>query len=84
MFGRAFFPMGKQTVASVPGAALQERGQMQSVFVVEDSVAHTRIITTGARSSDGVEVLSGLRVGEKVVSPALQQLQDGARVEVRQ
>src|ERR1022692_3300343 len=84
MFGRAIFPLGMQKVVSVPLAALMERGQLQSVYVVENGVAHTRLITTGRRNSDAVEVLSGLNAGEKVVLPVPVGLQDGARVEVRQ
>jgi multidrug efflux pump subunit AcrA (membrane-fusion protein) len=61
-----------------------DRGQLQSVFVVEDGVAHTRLVTTGRRTKDRVEVLSGLNAGEKVVLPLPPGLQDGARVEVRQ
>jgi RND family efflux transporter MFP subunit len=84
MFGRAIFPLGVQKVVAVPLAALMERGQLQSVFVVEDGVAHTRLVTTGQRTRDAVEVLSGLNAGEKVVLPLPVGLQDGARVEVRQ
>ena len=84
MFGRAIFPLGMQKVVAVPLAALMERGQLQSVYVVEDGVAHTRLITTGRRNSDAVEVLSGLNAGEKVVLPVPVGLQDGVRVEVRQ
>jgi RND family efflux transporter MFP subunit len=84
MFGRAIFPLGMQKVVAVPLAALMERGQLQSVFVVEDSVAHTRLVTTGRRTSGAVEVLSALNAGEKVVLPVPAGLQDGSRVEVRQ
>jgi len=84
MFGRAIFPLGMQKVVSVPLAALMERGQLQSVFVVEDGVAHTRLVTTGRRIKDALEVLSGLNAGERVVLPLSVGLQDGARVEVRQ
>jgi RND family efflux transporter MFP subunit len=84
MFGRAIFPLGVQKVVAVPLAALVERGQLQSAFVVEDGVAHTRLVTTGRRTIDAVEVLSGLNAGENVVTPVLAGLQDGARVEVRQ
>lgn len=83
MFGRAWFPMGVRKVAAIPAAALVERGQLQSVFVAENGIAHTRLVTTGQRGPDGVEVLSGLSEGEKVVSPIPPQLTDGARVEVR-
>jgi multidrug efflux system membrane fusion protein len=84
MFGRAIFPLGMQKVVAVPLAALMERGQLQSVFVVEDGVAHTRLVTTGRRTGGAVELLSGLTAGEKVVLPVPTGLQDGAKVEVRQ
>ena len=83
MFGRAFFPLGRRTVVVAPRAALVERGQLQSVFVVEDGTARTRLITTGQRAKDAMEVLSGLNAGEKVVTPIPAGLQDGARLEVR-
>jgi multidrug efflux pump subunit AcrA (membrane-fusion protein) len=84
MFGRAIFPLGTEKVVAIPAAALMERGQLQSVFVVEDGVAHTRLVTTGRRTGDSVEVLSGLNARETIVAPLPPGLQDGARVEVRQ
>jgi len=84
MFGRAVFPLGTRTVVTVPAAALVERGQLQSVFVVEDGAARTRLITAGRRFQNGVEVLSGLSEGEKVIAPIAAGLADGARVEARQ
>ena len=84
MFGRAIFPLAAQKVVAVPPAAILERGQLQSVFVVENGVAHTRLITTGLHTSVAVEVLSGLTVGESVVLPVPAGLLDGARVEIRQ
>ncbi len=83
-FGRAWFPMGARNVVTIPLAALVERGQLQSVFVIEDGCARTRLVTTGERGPNGVEVLSGLSGGEKLVSPVPPGLADGARVEVRQ
>lgn len=83
MFGRAWFPMGARKVTAVPAAAIIERGQLESVLVVEDGFAHTRLVTTGRQAQNGMEVLSGISAGEKVVSPALPQLTDGARVELR-
>jgi len=84
MFGRARFPLGARKVVSIPPPALAERGQLQSVFVVEDGCAHTRLVTIGERGPAAVEVLSGLSEGEKLVSPVPAGLSDGARVEVRQ
>jgi RND family efflux transporter MFP subunit len=84
MFGRAIFPLGAQKVVAIPASALIERGQLQSVFVVEDGIAHTRLVTTGRRNKDAVEVLSGLSAGEIIVAPPPPGLQDGARAEVQQ
>ncbi len=83
MFGRAAFPIGARQAVSVPAAALQERGQLVSVFVVEEGAARSRLITLGRRSADRAEVLSGLSEGEKVVVPVPASLADGGRVEVR-
>ena len=84
MFGRAIFPLGTQKIVAIPQGALLERGQLQSVYVVENGVARTRLVTTGRRTAGAVEILSGLNAGEKVVMPVPSGLQDGARVEVRQ
>lgn len=83
MFGRAWFPMGARKVVTVPAAAVVERGQLQSVFVIEDGVVRNRLITTGTRQMNAMEVLSGLSEGEKVATPIPAGLLDGARVEVR-
>jgi RND family efflux transporter MFP subunit len=83
MFGRASFPMAVRKVVTVPAAAVVESGQLQSVFVIEDGFARNRLITSGKREREAVEVLSGLSAGEKVVSPIGAGLADGARVEVR-
>ena len=64
-------------------ASLVERGQLVSVFVLENGVARTRLVTVGERLQDSIEVLSGLSAGEAVVAPVPAGLEDGARIEVR-
>ena len=83
MFGRAIFPLGAQKVVAAPLAALMNSGQLEWVFVVEDGVAHTRLVSTGRRAGDMVEILSGLNAGEKIVAPPVLGVRDGVRVEVR-
>jgi RND family efflux transporter MFP subunit len=84
MFGRAWFPMGARSVVTIPAVAVVERGQLQSVFVMENGTARNRLITTGKRQLDALEVLSGLSEGERVVCPIPSELADGVRVETRQ
>jgi len=83
VFGRARFPLGARKVVAIPLLAMVERGQLQSVFVMEDGFARTRLVTIGERGQGALEVLSGLSEGEKLVSPVPPGLTDGARVEVR-
>ena len=83
VFGRARFSLGARSVLAIPPQAIVERGQVQSVFVIEDGCARSRLITTGDRGQGVVEVLSGLSQGEKVASPPPAGLTDGARVEVK-
>lgn len=83
MFGRAEFPSGSRKVIAIPAAAVVERGQLRSVFVADNGVAHLRLITVGRTSGGEVEVLSGLSAGEHVVSPVPMGIEDGARLEVQ-
>ena len=82
-FGRAMFQLGSRLPLAIPAAAVTERGQLQSVLVAENGVAHNRLITTGQKNKDQVEVLSGLTAGDNVIFPVSRDLIDGARVEVR-
>jgi RND family efflux transporter MFP subunit len=83
IFGRAKFQLGSRQVLAIPFAAVTERGQLQSVFVAENGVARTRLITLGDKANEQVEILSGVSAGEKVIVPVPQGLTDGARVEVK-
>jgi multidrug efflux pump subunit AcrA (membrane-fusion protein) len=53
------------------------------VLVTDHGIARTRLITTGRKVRDRIEVLSGLTAGEKVIFPIPEGLSDGAAVEVR-
>jgi RND family efflux transporter MFP subunit len=83
MFGRAVFQMESRSMLAIPAGAVGERGQLQSVFAVDNGMARTRLVTLGEKLRDQVEVLSGLNAGDKVIFPVPQGLSDGSRVEVR-
>jgi multidrug resistance efflux pump len=84
MFGRARFPAGERKALVVPAAAVVERGQLSSLFVVgPDGVARLRLVTLGERHGERVEVLSGLTPGERIVVEGGDGLADGSRVDVR-
>ena len=83
VFGRAVFQLGSRSLLAIPDGAVTERGQLQSALVADSGVARIRLITTGQKMKDRIEVLSGLTAGEKVIFPAPAGLADGAKVEVR-
>jgi RND family efflux transporter MFP subunit len=51
-----------------------------AVFVVEGDVARKRTVSVGIRGTREVEVIDGVREGERVASPASLVKKDGARV----
>jgi multidrug efflux pump subunit AcrA (membrane-fusion protein) len=83
IFGRMRIPRGSHQAIAIPEGAVIHRGGLQSVFVVENGVAHTRLVTTGQTHERQAEVLSGLNEGERIVHPRPANVTDGVKVEVR-
>ncbi len=73
MFGRVFIPLEDEDVLIVPAAAVRRVGQLDEVDVVDDNHVQRRAVQLGRELDEGLEVLSGLAEGEKVV------LHDGVR-----
>ncbi|MGA9838516.1 MAG: efflux RND transporter periplasmic adaptor subunit [Gemmatimonadaceae bacterium] len=66
---------------AVPAEALVPEGEGYRVFVVDSSgIAHARPVTTGARTEAYVEILSGLKVGETVVTYGAYGVSDSAKI----
>ncbi|MBE0656889.1 MAG: efflux RND transporter periplasmic adaptor subunit [Bryobacteraceae bacterium] len=84
LFARALFPAGEKQALAVPTSAIRQHGQVQSVFVADNGVARARLVKTGATLETGVEILSGLMAGDRVIANPPSTLSDGARIEVRQ
>ncbi|HSD66083.1 MAG TPA: efflux RND transporter periplasmic adaptor subunit [Vicinamibacteria bacterium] len=67
----------------VPESAVQASEQGFVTYVVEDKAARVRPIQLGLRTGTGVvEILSGLKPGETVVTEGSDRLDDGIPVEV--
>jgi RND family efflux transporter MFP subunit len=77
VFARAAFHLGTRSLIAIPALAVAEHGQLQSVLVDDNGIARSRLITTGQRVNDRVEVLSGLTSGEKIIFPVPPNLSDG-------
>lgn len=81
LFGRAEFYRGKQQTLLIPRSAVVERGQLQSVFVLDqNNVASLRYITLGKSSGPEIEVLSGLQSGDRLVANPGERDLNGKRI----
>jgi len=68
MFARVAIPAGDRARMLVPATAVTRIGQLEFVTIAGEAGAARRMVTTGERMSDGrIEVLSGLRAGERVL-----------------
>jgi RND family efflux transporter MFP subunit len=82
-FGRVAMPVGETSALRVPAGAVVVRGQMELVFVVNKDRAQLRLVKTGKRIGNEVEVVSGLEAGERIVVENATGLMDGQPVEVK-
>jgi RND family efflux transporter MFP subunit len=82
-FGRVSVPVGEASAIRVPVSALIQRGQMELVFVFANGHAQLRLVKTGSRIGDEIEVVSGLDSGERVVTDGATALMDGQPVTVK-
>lgn len=72
----------EQQVLVIPRDALTESVKDASVYVLQDSIVRQRTIQTGADVNGMVQVLSGLKAGEQVVTSGQINLKDGSTVSV--
>lgn len=71
-----------QNVLSIPREALTESIKDASVYVVEKNVVRQKPIKTGVEMGDQIQVISGLKKGEIVVTSGQINLKDGSQVSV--
>ena len=66
---RVVFPVaGGETIPRIPAATLVQRGEVSAVYVLDAQALTLRQLRLGRRLGDEVEVLSGLKSGERVVA----------------
>lgn len=82
-FGRLLVPSGDRPILAAPKSALVLRGQLELMFVVSSNRAELRLVRTGKRLGEAVEILSGLAAGEMVAVENAAALRDGQPVTLR-
>ncbi len=70
----------KEPAVLVPESAVRVVSGTGRVFVVNGDRAEERIVTTGQKIDTLIEIVTGLKAGERVATANVTQLVDGARV----
>jgi len=80
MSARARIELGSRAEAVlIPEQAVWPSGEQKMVYVLKDGVAHLLPVRLGVRLPGRVEVLSGLQVGDEIVTSGQPKLYDGAK-----
>jgi membrane fusion protein (multidrug efflux system) len=64
----------------VPAEAVVPGITDKNVFVLHDGKASRRVVETGTRTASQVQILSGLKAGDVLITSGLQQMRDGLAV----
>lgn len=80
-FGRALLAGETTKGIFVPKGAVQTRGALTSLWVVENGTARLRIVRTGRESGDRLEIVSGLSAKEKVIVGGNFPTVEGSKVQ---
>ncbi len=73
----------KDKTLVVPAASLMTVSGIEKVFVIESNKVSERIVKSGVRLGNEVEIVDGLKEGELIAKSNLDTLQQGREVSVR-
>ncbi len=73
----------REEAITVPSAAIQRGAQGIFVYVVsEDLTVSMRPVKTGVVEGNRIEIVTGVKAGERVVTDGMDRLRDGMKVEL--
>jgi HlyD family secretion protein len=73
----------KNNVLQIPKNSVFQMENKNYVFVVENSKVKLRQIKTGIEGDDNIEVISGLKEGEKVIISPDKDIKEGIKVSIK-
>lgn len=72
----------KDSVVVIPRDIILSKRQGKTVFIVDKGAAFERVISSGLENADRVEVLEGLKEGERLVIKGFESLQNRSKVKI--
>jgi RND family efflux transporter MFP subunit len=83
-FARVHIESGREDqVLTLPYSALQYRYGVNRVFVVDNDKLTVRELKVGDRLDERIEILAGVKAGDRVAVTDVEKLVDGAKVTVK-
>ncbi len=74
--------LGTKESIFIPKTAIYTKGQLDYVYVVgKDNKLSLRLVRTGSKHDNMVEILSGLNEGERIVKVITESVQEGAELQ---
>ncbi len=73
---------GKDSTIVIPKDVIIERRGTKYVYIIEKSIAAERKIETGLANRDEIEIVSGLKVGDRLVTEGFETLRHRSKVKV--
>jgi RND family efflux transporter MFP subunit len=78
------YTAGERDTIVVPVTALLYEAEKVKVFIIEDDRAKEREVKLGSKYGELMEIIDGVKEGEKIVAIGQQNLSEGAKVSVQQ
>lgn len=78
------YTAGERDTIVVPVISLLYEAEKVRVFVIEGDRAKERVVKLGSKYGELMEIIDGVKAGEKVVFMGQQNLSEGAKVSVQQ
>jgi RND family efflux transporter MFP subunit len=83
MFGRINIVYDVHTnTLLVPKDAVLAEDAESAVFVVKDNIAYKRVVKTGYANGARIEILSGIQLGDTIITTGQGSLKDSSKVEM--
>lgn len=81
MYATVKIPLGKTKKIIIPKSAIFTRGQLNYAYALDEkNIAVMRIIRTGKEDGNNIEVLSGLKDGDRIVEEITEKIKDGVLI----
>lgn len=82
LYAKALIPTGSRKAILIPYKSVVEKGQLEGVYTVNpEGIVNYRLVRLGPRLGQRIEVVSGLKDGDRMIVDGLDNAFDGGVVE---